>query len=62
MAMLLARAGMDVADLETPPKGDPLLKFDNAIITHEAASRAEGTNMESGEPARADPFRLVHAS
>jgi hypothetical protein len=62
MAMLLAGAGMAVAGLETPPKGDPLWKFDNASITHEAASRAEGTSMESGEPARADPFRLVHAS
>jgi phosphoglycerate dehydrogenase-like enzyme len=58
----LAGAGLDVVDPEPLPKGDPLWKFDNASITHEAASRAEGTSMESGEPARADPFRLVHAS
>lgn len=40
----LAGAGLDVVDPEPLPKGDPLWKFDNVIITPHVASRAEGSN------------------
>jgi phosphoglycerate dehydrogenase-like enzyme len=45
----LAGAGMDVVDPEPLPKGDPLWKFDNVIITPHVASRAEGSNQRRRE-------------
>ena len=37
----LAGAGVDVTDPEPPPKGHPLWKFDNAIVTPHVAGRSD---------------------
>jgi len=38
----LAAAGLDVTDPEPPPKGHPLWKFENVIITPHIAGRSDG--------------------
>jgi phosphoglycerate dehydrogenase-like enzyme len=40
----LAGAGVDVTDPEPLPKGHPLWKFDNVVITPHAAGRSDGEN------------------
>jgi len=55
----LAGAGVDVTDPEPLPKGHPLWKFENAIITPHVAGRSDEDNARMVGTARENIKRLA---
>ena len=55
----LAGAGVDVTDPEPLPKGHPLWKFENAIITPHVAGRSDEDNARTVGTARENIKRLA---